>query len=146
MSVGLNNAKCSEAGKIEALGNHLCPHDDVVIALVDFGINFIEFEVAIGIHIETSDFCFWKEATQFILDEFSAEALMVDAGIFTLGAGSWNRKVARTGMATHLKGVGVEYEGEEAVWAKCLPATTVANRHRCGATAIMKEHGLSMGL
>lgn len=146
MGVGLNNSEGGEARKIEAFGNHLSADNDVIIAAINFVVDFVEFKIVVGIHVKAGNFGLGEEAMKLALDEFSADTFVVDAGVFALRTGSRDGKIAATGMATHLECVGMEDEWQKTVGAEGLPTTFVADSHRGSAAAVVKEHGLGIAL
>ena len=103
--VGLDDTERGQTREVKAFGNHLSADDDVVVATINFVVNFGEFEVVISIHVETGDFSAWEETMEFVFDELGAEAFVMNAGVFTFWAGGWNWEVACASVATHLESV-----------------------------------------
>ena len=118
--------------------------DDIVVAVVDLVVDFVESLVGIGVGVETGDFGVWKETVHFVFDGFGAEAFVMNAGIVALWARSRDGEAAAASMAMHFEFVGMKDEWQETVVTKRLPAALIANGERRGTAAIVKYEALGV--
>ena len=142
----MDDAKRGEFWKIETFGNHLSANNNIEIAGMNLVVDLVETLIRFSIGVKTGNISMRKEAMQLILDGFGAKTFVMNAGIVALWARGWNREATAASVAAHLKLIGMQYEWQETVVAKRLPAALIANGKRCGTAAIMKNQALSVVL
>ncbi len=137
--VGLNDSDGSEVGKVEPAGEGLGADEDVDGAGLDIVVERSKAVAFLIIAIKTGDFGLREEFRELGFEQLGTKALMDNAGVVTF----WAARRDFFGVAAEVTAqgivVGVESEGEVAVWAKSLPTAVLTDGHWGGTATIMKN-------
>ena len=142
----MDDAEGAEIWEVKTLSEHLSADDNIVSAVMNGLVNLVELFFAVRIGIKAANLGAREEFFEFFLEEFSAETLMMNAGIFALWTSGWNRGGMTASMAAEFIVVGMEDEWQAAARTEGLPATFIADGHRGGAATIMENEALFAGI
>ena len=137
--VGLNDPDGGEVGKVKPAGEGLGADENVDGAGFDIVVERSKTVALLIIAVKTGDFGLREEFRELGFEQLGTKALMNDAGVVTF----WAARRDFFGVAAEVTAqgivVGMESEGEVAVWAEGLPTAILTNGHWGGTTTIMKN-------
>lgn len=144
--IGLDNTDGSEVRKVKAASEGLSADEDVDVAIFNRFVETGEIFVFIIIAVETSNFGIREELGEFGFEKFGTEALMNDVSVLAAGAARGDFLLMTTEVTVEGVSISVEGHREITIRAEGLPAAFFAESERSGATAVVKNERLLMGV